>query len=104
MPFSKQRTIEQNGKLGPCVLIKSAEEEAKSHHVTEIQVNVERFKEETKLFGKNSTNDDGLSEWQKKMNKAAFVLYMGTPSLTLNRGNFWKKPEKKLITMDSTTK
>lgn len=96
LPFSKQRTIGQNGKLGPCVPIKSAEEEAKSHNVTEIPVNVERFREETKLFRKNSTSDDGLTEWQKKMNEAAFALCMGTPSLTLNRGKLLEKAREKV--------
>ena len=94
--FSKQRTIGQNGKLGPCVPIKSAEEEAKSHNVTEIPVNVERLREESKLFGKKATSEDGLSEWQKKMNEAAFAFCVGTPSLTLNRGELLEKAREKV--------
>lgn len=43
------------------------------------------------MFEKNSTSDDGLTEWQKKMNEAAFALCMGTPSLTLNRGKLREK-------------
>ena len=94
LPF-QQRTIGQNGKLGPLVSIKSVEEEAKSHYVTEIPFNVERAREESKLFGKNATSDDGPSEWQKKMNEAAFALFMGTPSLT--GVNFWKKPNSLIL-------
>lgn len=96
LPFPKQSTIGQNDRLGSCVPIKSAEEEAKSYNVTEILVNVERFRQETKLFGKNSTSDDGLTEWQKKMNEAAFPLCMGTPSLTLNRGKLLEKAREKV--------
>ena len=96
LPFSKQRTIGQNGKLGPCVPTRSAEEEAKSHNFTEIPVNIKRLREESKLFGKKATSDDGLSEWQIKMNEAALALCMGTPSLTLNRGELLEKAREKV--------
>lgn len=96
LPFSKQRTIGQNGKLGPCLPIRSAEEEAKSPSVTEIPVNVERLREDSKLFGKKATSDVCLSEWQIKMNEAAFALCMRTPSLTLKRGELLGKAREKV--------
>lgn len=55
-----------------------------------------KLREESKLFGKKATRGDGLSEWQKKMNDAAFALCMGTLSLTLNRGELLEKATEKV--------
>ena len=38
LPFSKQRTIGQNGKLGPCVPIKSAERKQRATMLPKFQL------------------------------------------------------------------